>query len=168
MSESNETQTADQTKSGFANAVDRIRQEFDRFLESSWMQGEKAADMLKQGWQTKLSPQIDIVETSDTVVVIADIPGVPPEEIDLSLVGNVLTIKGTSPGLSTAEGDKVHLHERPRGCFTRSIPMPVSVEADDITAEATQGVVKIVMKKSVIEKTIQIKVNANDPEPAHS
>ena len=168
MNETSDAQQAEQAKGSFANAIDRIRQEFDRLMETSWSQGEKAADIFKQGWQAHLQPHVDIIETPETVVVLADVPGLPPEEMDISLVGNVLTIKGTLPGLTTAEGDNVHVRERPRGCFSRSVPMPAAVDADDVTAEATQGVVKIVMKKSVIERTIQIKVNTNEPEPMHS
>lgn len=168
MNETSNQQQAGQDKGSFANAIERIRQEFDRLMETSWSQGEKAADIVKQGWQAHIQPHVDIIETPETVVVIADIPGLPPEEMDVSLVGNVLSIKGTLPGLTTAEGDTIHVRERPRGCFSRSIPMPVPVDADDVTAEATQGVVKIVIKKSVIERTVQIKVNTNEPEPMHS
>ena len=61
------------------------------------------------------------------VLVLIDVPGLGPEQLDLSLAGNMLTIQGAFPASAAADADHVHLRERPAGAFKRCVPLPASV-----------------------------------------
>ena len=146
-------------------SVERLRQELDHWLEAAITQGGKTLDKLGlrgggRGWR----PAVDIIETSETVVVLVDVPGVDPESVNLTLVGNMLTIEAEKPAFEAGDGDTVHTRERAGGKISRSIPMPVAVDPDNVTAEATNGVLRVRPSKSQRAVPHQIPVNAPPPK----
>jgi HSP20 family protein len=138
-----------------SGSLERLRQEIDRVVESAWTQGERAMDVI--GLRRSSCPAVDIIEHPERVQVAIDLPGVIPDAIELSIVGNMLTVQGTYAPLA-GEGSQVHLSERPHGSFKRSVPLPASVNADDIRAESRHGVLHVSVGKVETAKSRRIPV----------
>src|SRR5262245_32663308 len=102
-------------------SADKLRREFDRWLEAAFSQGERALDVMGMRGNRPWSPAVDVVETTDSILIDVELPGVDPSQVDVTLAGNMLTIKGAAPIKPTVEGQSVHLVERRHGEFERSI-----------------------------------------------
>jgi len=129
------------------NAVDRL---FESELASTmplWRQSATA-------WMLPL----DVIETEDEFIVKASIPGINPDELDISITDNVLTIKGEIK-VEEAEDVRYHLRERRFGMFQRSISLPVPVNSDKVEAVYENGVLTLHIPKAeeVKPKHISIK-----------
>ncbi|QDU81040.1 Spore protein SP21 [Polystyrenella longa] len=141
-------------------SMNKLRAEFENWLGMVVQQGEKALGAFGLNPQSTFQPDIDIVETNETVCICIDIPGIDPESIDLSIAGNMLRVRGLrmSCEASRSEDARVHLQERLTGSFDRSIPMPCQVLADEITAEASHGVLTVQLPKPEPERPHEIKI----------
>lgn len=95
-------------------------------------------------------PDTDVLETEDEVSVVAELPGMNPEDIDVSLENNVLTISGEKKEerKSGEENGTYHLSERRWGRFTRSFVLPREVDQDRIEANFDNGVLRVSIPKS--------------------
>jgi HSP20 family protein len=141
-------------------SLEKIRNEIGRLVDDAWTSGERAMDAI--GLRRTAFPAVDIIEHADRVHVAVDLPGVAPESIDVSIVGNMLTILGTYSTILT-EGGTSHLSERPRGAFKRMVPLPASVNSEDIRAESRNGVLQISVGKLETAKPRKIPVTAPHP-----
>lgn len=110
-----------------------------------------------EGWTS--APLIDMYQTEDKVVVKAALPGVKPDQINLSITGDVLTVRGEVEEEEKKEGATYYLRERRKGAFSRSISLPTSVNAEKAKAEFDNGVLTITLPKAeeVLPKTITVK-----------
>lgn len=90
---------------------------------------------------------VDVRETADAVKVCADLPGVAEADIDVSLEGETLTIRGERKAERREARETVHVAERSATTFTRSVRLPVSVDADAVTAEFRNGVLTVTLPK---------------------
>lgn len=102
---------------------------------------------------------VDVYETKDDVVVKAAVPGVKAEELDITIVGESLTIKGEFKEEEDVEEENYIRRERRFGSFCRSVLLPTTVEADKATAEFEDGVLTLNIPKAetVKPKTIEVK-----------
>ena len=142
----------------FRISADRMRQEFERWLEAAWNQGERAMDAIGIRPGRPGGPAVDVIERPESVILYVNVPGLGPDQIDLSLAGNMLTVQGTLPGTGESDGGQVHLCERPSGAFRRCIPLPASVDPESITAECRLGVLEVTIAKCEREKSRRIPV----------
>jgi HSP20 family protein len=142
------------------SSADRVRQEFDRWLEALWSQGERAMDAI--GIRPEAVP-VDIFERENAIVVRANVPGLSGQDLDVTLAGHMLTLKGEFPVESSQAGETAHQTERSTGKFQRSIPLPASVDPDTIQAECRNGVLEITVSKVEREKARQIPVRSAMP-----
>lgn len=92
-------------------------------------------------------PAVDVKETDKEVVVRAEIPGIDPKEIEVSVQDNVLTLSGEKSFEEKTEKDNWHRVERRYGSFSRSIPLPVEVDTEKAAAKADKGVLTIHLAK---------------------
>jgi len=104
-------------------------------------------------------PAVDVYETKENLIVKASIPGTKPEDIDVSVVGDILTIKGEFKKEEDVTEENYVRRERRYGSFTRSLTLPASVDADNASADFENGVLKLTLPKrpEARAKTIQIK-----------
>jgi HSP20 family protein len=105
------------------------------------------------------SPRINLAEDETKVIIHAELPGIPKEDVKLSIQDNILTIKKKKK--KEIDEDKVNFYraERVYGAFSRSIEIPVDVDADKVSAKVDNGVLRIEltkMAKDIKEKTINI------------
>ncbi len=143
------------------SSLERMRQELDRWIESARSQGNRALDVFNfRGGEHKVLPRLDLIETDEDIRVVVDVPGVDPHLISVSIVGNMLTIKGHKPPTPAQADQTVHLNERAQGDFERSIPMPTPVNPEDISAESKHGVLTVRLMKSERAKSRQIQVKS--------
>lgn len=103
-------------------------------------------------------PAIDIAEYENQSVVVAEIPGVEKEDVKISVHGGVLTISGERKGSALPEGSNWIRNERNRGNFVRTVELPHETKPDAITAELTNGVLRVVLPKAEEARPREIKV----------
>lgn len=147
--------------------MDRVRQEMERWLEVARTTGERALETLglTQSGRPAI-PAIDVVELESEIVVLADLPGVAAEFVQLSLVGNMLVIKASRQGQDVPESARRHIFERTATQFERPIPLPAPVDPEDIRAETRDGLLTVTLRKSVasVGRSIPV-VRAGNSKP---
>lgn len=136
---------------GVSNLTDRIQQMVNETLGGlDWQYRDSAA----ASWV----PAVDVFEESDSIRITAEIPGVQPENIAISLEGNLLTLSGTKQQEAEEKTERVHRYERVYGAFERAFTLPASVEPKDIKARYDHGVLTVTLPKSEKAKPRQIEV----------
>ena len=138
-----------------------LHNEFNRFFDEYWnaarfSQSQSAPMDLEPGnW----SPTVDQTETPDAYVVTVEVPGVDPSSIDLSVTGNVLTVRGVKPpeGENESTGP---LRERQFGPFHRQVALAGEVNFDAAQADARLGVLRITLPKREVAKPRTIPVQS--------
>ncbi len=105
------------------------------------------------------APVVDIYETVQAIVLHVDLPGVKPEEIDIRITGDTLTLKGERT-LAREETEKQYVRiERAYGAFQRSFTLGVPIEQSAVTAAYHDGVLEITLPKAEESKPKQVKVD---------
>ena len=107
---------------------------------------------------TRLSFPTDLFETDDNVVVKAVLPGIKPEDVEITVVEGVLTIKGEAKYEQKTEGDNYYHQEIHYGAFSRSIPLPSRVKEEKAQAEFEHGILTITLPKAEEAKPKMIKI----------
>ena len=135
--------------------LDSFRREMDRLFER--FTGERP--FLKR-FREEWSPSVDISETKNNIVVKAELPGTDAKDIDVSITGNVITIKGEKKEEQEEKDEQRHYVELYHGSFQRSFQLPAEVKTDKIDAVFDKGVPKVTLPKTeqAKKKEIQIKV----------
>jgi HSP20 family protein len=127
-----------------------MRKAMDRLIEGSL--GDEQRE-----WT--LGVPLDVSEDEDAYLLKASLPGVDPNDIDITYRDGVLTIRGEVHEDQEVERDQYRIRERRFGSFSRSVQLPSSVKADDIEASYDKGVLRLHIPKTeeVKPKRIQIK-----------
>ena len=101
---------------------------------------------------------IDMMDTGQDIIVQTNLPGVKPEEVAVTVVGNTLTIKGTTLQQEEFQGANYLRRERRSASFTRSVSLPVTVDAEHGEAKFSNGVLTLTLPKAeaVRPKTIKV------------
>jgi HSP20 family protein len=133
-----------------------LREAMDRLFEESFVRPSSR-------WPVEAGAQalaLDMYETEDAVVVKTAVAGVKPEDIDISVTGDVLTIKGETTSEEEVEEERYIRRERRYGAFNRSVAIPVSIVAGKAEAEFENGVLTLTLPKAEEVKPKAIKVKA--------
>lgn len=132
-----------------------LREMMDRLFEESFARP-------RGRWLVPLDLEtlaVDMYETDDKIVVKASLPGVKPEEVDISVTGNTLTIKGETKAEEEVKEENYLRRERRYGAFSRSLSLPTQVEVEKAEAVFENGVLTLTLPKAeaVRPKTIKVK-----------
>jgi len=139
----------------------RLRAEIDRLLDSfvrepmgglDWAWGSLGA------W----APAVDVAETNEEVTVRAEVPGIAPEDVQVSISGNHLVLAGEKKQSSQQQGESFFRTESRYGSFRRSIPLPEGVDPQQVTAEYAHGVLTVRIKRSAPGPVKRIDVKVKD------
>lgn len=135
--------------------------EFDRMLEypllrSRWGMPLQANEVVGS-WGLAL----DVAEQGELFLVKASIPGINPDDLNVTLEDNVLTIQGETKDDQTIDENTYHIRERRYGSFSRSVRFPVPVEGDKVEAEYDSGVLTLTIPKAEAVKPKRITVKAS-------
>jgi HSP20 family protein len=103
-------------------------------------------------------PAVDIFEAPDAIRITAEVPGVKPEDVKISLENNVLTIRGTKEQVAAERTERVHRYERTYGTFERSFALPATVDAAGIKASYEHGILTVTLPKVEKAKPREIQV----------
>jgi HSP20 family protein len=108
------------------------------------------------------APAVDIKEEADKFVIYADIPGVKPENIEVSMEAGVLTVKGEKESEAKTEKEGYKRIERTSGSFYRRFSLPDSADGDAINAKCKYGVLEIIIPKREAIKPKRINVASEE------
>ena len=113
-----------------------------------------------RGFEGEWSPSVDVSETKDSFVVKAELPGLVAEDVNVSISGNLLTIRGEKKKEEEEKDEHHHYVERYYGSFQRSFQLPANMKTDKIEATFDKGVLKVTLPKTeeAKKKEIQVKV----------
>ena len=168
MSEANQEETKGTSGSGMP-PMDRVRHEMERWLDVARTTGERALETLglvNSGRPN--SPAVDVIELDAEILVLVDLPGVSVESVQLSLAGNMLTVKATRAGMEYPESHRRYVFERTATCYERAIALPAAVELEGIRAETRDGLLTVTLRKSVASagRSIPVARAAGGSKPA--
>jgi HSP20 family protein len=110
-------------------------------------------------------PLVDIFEEPDAIRLVAEVPGVSPADVKISVEGNLLTIKGTKQQVAEEKAQNVHRYERTYGAFERTFRLSTSIDPNKIKATCNLGVLTITLPKAETAKPHLIEVEVT-PEKA--
>jgi HSP20 family protein len=106
-------------------------------------------------------PAVDVLDDRDAVKIVAELPGVKPEDVKLSLENSLLTIRGEKKQEAEERTERGHRYERSYGSFERTFMLPSTVDADKISAEYRNGVLTIAVPKAEPARPREIPVRAS-------
>jgi HSP20 family protein len=134
----------------FHNEIDRL---FESFFHNPFSLAEAPFASLGE-W----APTLDVSETENDVSVRAELPGVKPEDLDVTVTGDTLVLAGEKKE-SIEKKDKNYWHSESRyGSFRRQVRLPTEVDAENVEAKFSHGVLEIHLKKSHAAKAKRIAV----------
>ena len=105
-------------------------------------------------------PAVDIIEEKERFVLRADVPGVAPSDIDVSMDAGVLTVSGERHAEDIADEDGMRRAERSSGRFYRRFTLPETTDADNIAAKSNNGILEITIPKQAVVEARRITVEA--------
>lgn len=133
-----------------------LRQAMDRLVEDSFVS--------PLSWRTvrgeDLRPALDVHQTADEVVVTASLPGIKPEDVEMTITGQTLVVRGEFKEDETVDRDQYLYRERRFGSFSRQIELPTRVEGDRADATFENGVLRLSIPKAEDVKPRQIQIKA--------
>jgi len=132
-----------------------LKQELDRFFGPF---GELKLDEFP--WLGDWAPSMDVSETKEAMVVKAEVPGLDPKDIQISLQEQYLTIKGEKSRETVDREERYHRVERAYGSFARSIRLPVAVDGSRVTAAFKNGLLTVTLPKTPAAKGTTIPIKA--------
>jgi HSP20 family protein len=109
-------------------------------------------------YQAAEFPLLNLWTGPDGAVVAAEVPGVAPEDIDITIRRDIVTLRGNRPPEAVEQGAVVQREERMHGAFARTIVLPFRVDADKASARFEHGVVSLTLPRPEDDKPHQIKV----------
>ncbi|MBA3315388.1 MAG: Hsp20/alpha crystallin family protein [Planctomycetaceae bacterium] len=150
-------------------SMDRVRAEMDRLVEMARDRGGRALDAvgIKNPPRAEF-PAVDVTETNDAVHLVADLPGVDPDLLDLNVTGLTLRVRGTVSPPLIGQGGTLHRSERHVGTFERTFMLPCTVDADAAHADLKNGVLHVRLPKVAAEIGRKIRVQAGECSTASS
>jgi len=134
--------------------ITSLRDEMNRLFTRTLGEGGSAGG---SAW----TPAVDIFDAADAIVLKAELPGLSPDDIDIEIDESVLTLKGERRFEETVEEGRYYRVERAYGAFQRSVTLPQSVKADEITATFEHGVLTVRVPKADEVKPRKIAVAAD-------
>jgi HSP20 family protein len=134
----------------------QVRREEDNPFAMMQREMNRIFDAFNRNWgldafpefTSSFMPRLDISEDVKAFTVTAELPGMSEKEIDLSITGDTLTIRGEKKEEKEDKGKNYHYSERSYGSFMRSIPLPGQVNTDKVSASFNKGVLSITLPKS--------------------
>lgn len=127
----------------------QLQQALDSFRTSSWLNTSTSG--------AGAFPPLNVFSKGDDIVIVAEAPGLKKDELDIQVKGRTIQISGAK---SVAYGDRVSLHRRERtaGRFSRSLTVPVEIDAERIKAEYRDGMLAIYLPRAESDKPRSVKI----------
>ena len=134
------------------NHTNELRRQFDtmydRFFEPDFM---PAVSVFGRG---KWGPKLDVSERRKNIIIKAEIPGIEAKDLDISIDGRLLNIRGQKKQEQTEEEETYYRVERSYGYFNRTIELPAEVDPDEVDASYKKGLLKIKLRKTKLSEEV--------------
>lgn len=131
-----------------------LQDEVNRLFSTSFSRSFGDEGMARGAW----TPNVDIFENKDEIVLEAELPGMNREDFELTIENNVLTLRGERRFEKKNETDSYHRVERAYGAFSRSFTLPQTVSGENASAEYKNGVLRVVLHKREEVKARRIEI----------
>ncbi len=138
-----------------------LMNEFDRMLEYPLLRSRWGMPMQANEVVGSWGLALDVAEQGENFTVKASIPGINPDDLNVTLEDNVLTIQGETKDDQTIDEGSYHIRERRYGSFSRSVRFPVPVEGEKVEAQYENGVLTLTVPKAEAVKPKRINVKAS-------
>ena len=141
--------------SGEVDVLHRLRSDVERLFDD-FSRGF--------GWHLEpsifgsISPNLDMTETDDGLTLTADLPGMDEKDVEVTLTGDMLSIKGEKKEEHEEKKKNYHLKERSWGSFERTVRVPFQAEPDAVKASFSKGVLKVEVPKPAGAKKVSRKI----------
>ncbi len=132
-----------------------LRQEMNDLLNRFW------ANTTEPFGLAEWSPAVDVSETPEAVLVHAELAGIDPKDVDITVTGDVLTIRGEKKDETETSDRNYTRVERRYGSFSRSLPLPAAVDADRVEARMHNGVLEVTLPKHEEARSRRVEVSAD-------
>jgi HSP20 family protein len=136
--------------------INKLRRDMDRLFTRLW----DDFGMPHFPRAVRDVPFVDLSETEDDLILKAEVPGINPEDLDISITDDILTIKGEMKQELVKENENYHRMERRYESFSRTLQLPCRVMIEDVKATYKEGIVTIIMPKCSpeISQKVRIKI----------
>ena len=124
-----------------------LQQELNRLFDSFFGRGPQGTGQPAAGLERAWAPVMDMYETKDELVVAVELPGVNEKDVQLSMTGDVLTLRGERASAPDPSQHAQYRGERWYGRFERSVALPIPVQADRVKASYRDGVLTISFRR---------------------
>ena len=144
----------------FGTEFSTLRQAMDRLLDDAFVGGPVRTVWSRSGVAPQALP-LDVYATEDEVVILAAVPGMRPEDLEVTAHQNTVTLSGTVADVAESDEAKNatwYLHELWSGQYRRSLTLPFEVDADRAQASFAHGVVRIALPKAEQAKPKKIEI----------
>ncbi|MCD6358522.1 MAG: Hsp20/alpha crystallin family protein [Dehalococcoidia bacterium] len=135
-----------------------LRREMDRLFGDSFVNPYQTMGTMGE----HMAIPLDVYQTADEVVVKACLPGVKPEDVDISISGDTLTIKGETSVEEEIKEEDYFCQEQKYGTFRRSVVLPTNLKTSDAEAAFDNGILVLTIPRAEEEKPKTIKIKAKE------
>jgi HSP20 family protein len=130
------------------SGLQRLRQDFDRLIEGFWQPSDEY-------------PAVNLWNNNEGALAVVELPGFSPDDIEVSVVQKVLTLRGERRAPESKEKEAYHRRERWYGKFTRSLALPFEVDSSKVEAKFEHGVLTIALPRTEAHRPQKIAIHAN-------
>ncbi len=150
---------AQESGQGELSPMVALRSEMDRLLESFFREPFAALDWPLWGSE-KWSPAVDVAENDKELTVRAELPGIDPKDLEVTVTGNQLVLSGEKKESSEREAKDFYHSETRYGSFRRTVTLPEGVDTEHVDAQYANGVLTLRLQKTApaAQKRIEVKV----------
>lgn len=148
---------------GLRNVIDQFFGEnpFGETFNTLWSQS------VNSGGTVARPIPLDVYATDDQVVIVAAVPGMHPDDLELTVQQNTVTLSGQVPSVTESEdvkGASWYIHELPSGTYRRSLTLPFPVDADQANATFEHGILRVVLPKTESAKPKRIAISGGQAQ----
>jgi len=130
-----------------------------------WKELERLQDEVSRAFGSRVGPgrdfpPVNVWSGDDAVVVTAEVPGIDPADLDISVVNDTLTIRGERKAAELQRGERYHRRERGYGEFVRTVKLPFRIDGDHVEAKVSKGVLVVHLPRAEEDRRKRIEVAA--------
>jgi len=140
--------------------LEEMQRMFDEFLGRGWLRPFRFEGMpeLSLPWDGRL-PKLDVIDRDNEVVVRVEVPGVKKEDIEISVTGDLFTVKGQTKREEKEEKGDYYRCEMSQGSFSRTVTLPAMVDEAGAKAQLKEGMLEVTLPKTEKAKKRAIKID---------
>lgn len=131
---------------------------WDPWREMERLQEEVSRAFGARGRAGRDYPPVNVWSDDEAVVVTAEVPGIDPADLDISVVNDTLTVRGARKAEELKEGERYHRRERGFGDFVRTVQLPFRIDGDHVEAKVNQGVLVVHLPRAAEDRRRRIEV----------